>query len=81
MLARDGRSKTLDADAQGYVRAEAVGCAILTSARAAQGADPSVRYWCALLAGSAVNQDGRSSSLTGDGQLSLYVILVLCFSL
>jgi acyl transferase domain-containing protein len=56
MLAPDGRSKALDAAADGYVRAE--GAAMLLAVnRAAPGA-------IALVAGSAVNQDGRSSGLT-----------------
>ena len=61
MLAPDGRCKTLDAAADGYVRAEAVGVLLLQAAGAAGsgGAPP-----LALLAGSAVNQDGRSSGLT-----------------
>ena len=51
----------MDASADGYVRAEAVGCAILVPASAVpEGMLPGL----VLLSGSAVNQDGRSSSLT-----------------
>ena len=59
MLAADGRCKTLDAAADGYVRGEAVGALLLQAVQllAHQGA-------LALFCGSAVNQDGRSSSLT-----------------
>jgi len=54
MLAPDGRCKTLDASADGYVRAE--GCeVIMLTCNAEAGV---------TLGGSAVNQDGRSSSLT-----------------
>mmetsp|Transcript_24961 Transcript_24961/g.85415 ORF Transcript_24961/g.85415 Transcript_24961/m.85415 type:complete len:1236 (+) Transcript_24961:1403-5110(+) len=57
MLSRDGRCKTLDICADGYVRGEACEVALLGEASAVPPA--------ALAApGSAVNQDGRSSSLT-----------------
>jgi acyl transferase domain-containing protein len=65
MLALDGRCKTLDAAADGYVRAEAAGFMMLVPAHIATSAGRSDLVGnCALLAGSAVNQDGRSSSLT-----------------
>ena len=59
MLSADGRCKTLDSTAAGYVRAEGCGSMVLQHASAVEG--------CAVVAvfrGSAVNQDGRSSSLT-----------------
>ena len=62
MLAADGRCKALDARADGYVRAEAVG--LLTMSRVAEAAFVVDRPAC-FFAGSAVNQDGRSTSLTG----------------
>ncbi|CAL6313048.1 unnamed protein product [Bathycoccus prasinos] len=55
MLADDGRCKTLDSGADGYVRAEACIAARL---------GPSHENISVLLSGTAVNQDGRSSSLT-----------------
>jgi acyl transferase domain-containing protein len=65
MLAQDGRCKTLDAAADGYVRAEAAGFMMLLPAHVAISAGQTyLAGSCALLAGSAVNQDGRSSSLT-----------------
>ena len=54
MLAPDGRCKTLDASADGYVRAE--GCEVIMLTCSAEAG--------VALGGSAVNQDGRSSSLT-----------------
>ncbi|KAF5835048.1 beta-ketoacyl synthase, partial [Dunaliella salina] len=63
MLSREGRCKTLSAEADGYVRAEACGVMLLTTQPAAFGDMASSRP-CAVVAGSAVNQDGRSSALT-----------------
>jgi acyl transferase domain-containing protein len=68
MLAPDGRCKTLDAAADGYVRGESLAALLLhhlpggTDAAVPGGAAPS--WALAVLAGSAVNQDGRSSGLT-----------------
>lgn len=59
MLAPDGRCKTLDIAADGYVRGEAAGVLYLKFASSV--ADSSI---LSLICGSAVNQDGRSSSLT-----------------
>jgi 3-oxoacyl-(acyl-carrier-protein) synthase len=67
MLADDGRCKTLDAAADGYVRAEGAACIILIRADAvsAEALDRLGRSGALVaLAGTAVNQDGRSSSLT-----------------
>jgi acyl transferase domain-containing protein len=60
MLSPDGRCKTLDAAADGYVRGEAV-AAMMLQAVAAGGSGGS---YAALVLASAVNQDGRSSGLT-----------------
>ena len=56
MLSMDGRCKTLDASADGYVRGEACGVISLTT-KSADGA-------LGLFRSSIVHQDGRSSSLT-----------------
>ena len=55
------RCKTLDVDADGYVRGET--CCVLMLEPAGGSATPS-HTAIFLLLGSAVNQDGRSSSLT-----------------
>jgi acyl transferase domain-containing protein len=61
MMAPDGRCKTFDAAADGFVRAE--GCAVIALKRlsdALAAGDPIL----AVIRGSAVNSDGRSSGLT-----------------
>jgi acyl transferase domain-containing protein/acyl carrier protein len=58
MLAHDGRCKTLDASADGYVRGEA--CVTLELRLVCTSTESDQGSICA----SAVNQDGRSSSLT-----------------
>jgi acyl transferase domain-containing protein len=61
MLAPDGRCKTLDAAADGYVRGEALSGVMVHGV----GSGGPIPPWAlALLLGAAVNQDGRSSSLT-----------------
>jgi len=60
MLAKDGRCKTLDAGADGYVRGEA--CVVL-ELRTLSG-DEGIALHSGSMVASAVNQDGRSSSLT-----------------
>lgn len=67
MLAPDGRCKTLDGAANGYVRSEAVGMLMLRGAtsldsqrrRSDEGSQPHM-----IVSGAAINQDGRSSGLT-----------------
>ena len=61
MLSPDGRCKTFDARANGYVRAEAVSAIVVECRQGfgAQVAPPAIE-----LGGCAVRQDGRSASLT-----------------
>ena len=58
MLSPEGRSKTLDASADGYVRGET--CRVLYLRPAGAEGPPAL----GLLASSAVNTNGRASSLT-----------------
>ena len=67
MLALDGHCKTLDATADGYVRAEACIAMLLTSSgTAAEGgaASEELGSRAVVVRSTYVNQDGRSSSLT-----------------
>ncbi len=61
MLAPDGRCKTFDAAADGFVRAE--GCGVIVLKRLSDAVADGDNI-LALIRGSAVNQDGRSSGLT-----------------
>ena len=61
MLAPDGRCKTFDAKADGYVRSE--GCAVIVIKRLSD-AIKNKDHILAIIRGSAVNQDGASGGLT-----------------
>jgi len=61
MMAPDGRCKTFDAAADGYVRGEGCGVVVLKSLTDAEADGDRV---LAVVRGSAVNQDGASSGLT-----------------
>ena len=73
MLSVDGRCKTWDARANGYVRSEGVGTCVLgaTAANAAAVA----------LGGIAVRQDGRSASLTAPNGSAQRALLLACSAL
>ena len=61
MLAPDGRCKTFDAAANGYVRGE--GCGIVVLKHLTQAEADGDRIW-GVIRGSAVNQDGATPGLT-----------------
>ncbi len=61
MMAADGRCKTFDARADGYVRGE--GCVVVVLKRLAD-AQAARDHILAVIRGSATNQDGRSNGLT-----------------
>ena len=61
MLCEDGRCKTFDAAANGYVRGEGVGVIVLKRLRDAQSDGDRI---LAVIRGSASNQDGPSGGLT-----------------
>jgi myxalamid-type polyketide synthase MxaE and MxaD len=71
-LSPDGRCKTFDARANGFVRGEGCGALVLKRlSDAERDRDPIL----ALLRGSAVNQDGRSTGLTAPNVLSQQALL------
>ncbi len=71
-LAPDGRCKTFDAAADGYVRGEGAGVIVLKPlARALADGDP-IR---AVIRGGAVNQDGRSNGLTAPSRAAQEAVL------
>ena len=61
MMAPDGRCKTFDASANGYVRGEGCGIAVLKRLSDALKDGDSI---LAVIKGTAINQDGRSNGLT-----------------
>ena len=72
MMSPDGRCKTFDARANGYVRSEGVGAVVLKPLdRAVADRDPI----CAVIRGSAVNQDGRSNGLTAPNPKSQRAVI------
>jgi len=67
MMAADGRCKTFDASADGYVRGEGCGIVFLKPLHDALKDGDNI---LALIAGSAINQDGRSNGLTAPNRLA-----------
>lgn len=67
MLAPDGKCKTFDALADGYVRGEGCGIIVLKRLADAMADGDNIQ---AVIRGTAVNQDGRSNGITAPNGLS-----------
>lgn len=72
MLAPDGRCKTFDAAADGYVRGEGCGVLVLKRLRDAQSDGDRI---LAVVRGSALNQDGHSQGLTAPNEKAQVEVL------
>nr|ALD83704.1 tAT polyketide synthase [Sorangium cellulosum] len=76
ILSPDGRCKTLDASADGYVRGEGVGTVLLKPLeRAIEDSD----HIYAVIQGTALNHGGRASSLTAPSSEAQAALLVDAF--
>lgn len=72
MLSPDGRCKTFDQGANGFVRSEGCGIVLLKRLNDAIADGDRIR---AILLGSATNQDGRTSSITTPNSLSQQAVI------
>jgi 3-oxoacyl-[acyl-carrier-protein] synthase II len=72
MLSSDGRCKTFDEGANGFVRSEGCGIVVLKRLSDAIADRDQIR---AILLGSATNQDGRTSSITTPSSLSQQAVI------
>lgn len=72
MLSSEGRCKTFDESADGFVRSE--GCGVIILKRLSDAIADKDRIQ-AILLGSAVNQDGRTSSITTPNSLSQQAVI------
>ena len=72
MMAEDGRCKTFDASADGYVRGE--GCGVIILKRLEDARQDGDRI-LAVIKGSAINQDGRSNGLTAPNGRSQQAVI------
>ncbi|MGL5834237.1 MAG: beta-ketoacyl synthase N-terminal-like domain-containing protein [Waterburya sp.] len=72
MLSPDGRCKTFDESANGFVRSEGCGIVVLKRLSDAIADRDRIR---AILLGSATNQDGRTSSITTPSSLSQQAVI------
>ncbi len=72
LMAADGRCKTFDSRADGFVRGEGAGMVALKTLAAAQADGDHV---LAVVRGSAINQDGRSNGLTAPNPMAQEAVL------
>jgi len=72
MLASDGRCKTFDASADGYVRGEGCGMVVLKRLSEAVNDQDNI---IAIIRGSAINHDGKSNGLTAPNGLSQQAVI------
>ncbi len=72
MLAGDGRCKTFDARADGFVRGEGCGIVVLKRLSDALAAGDPIY---AVIRGSAINQDGHTNGLTAPNGLSQQAVI------
>lgn len=75
MLSPEGRCRTFDAAASGYVRSEGAAVVLLKRLADAVACRDTV---LAVLRGSAVNQDGRSNGLTAPSGTSRHILRHPC---
>ncbi|NDJ18581.1 type I polyketide synthase [Myxacorys almedinensis] len=72
MMSKEGRCKTFDASADGYVRGE--GCGVVVLKRLSDALRDGSQI-LALVRGSAINQDGRSNGITAPNGLSQQAVI------